>query len=99
VHRDARFVLKHTAVVAADAPETERAAAREWLERSFAIVDAFGSGGVYPNFPEPELEGWARAYHGEHLERLAEIRARYDAEDVLAGPQSIPLGARAAVSG
>jgi FAD/FMN-containing dehydrogenase len=98
-HRGARFVLKHTAVVGADAPETDRRAASDWLERSFAIVHPFGTGGVYPNFPEPGLEDWARAYHGENVARLAEIRARYDPGDVLAGPQSIPLGAGAGASG
>ena len=98
-HRSARFVLKHTAVVAADAAEADRAAARDWLERSFAIVHPWGSGGVYPNFPEPELDGWARAYHGDNLERLAAIRARYDPDDVLRGPQTIPSGATAATGG
>jgi FAD/FMN-containing dehydrogenase len=98
-HRGARVLLKHTAVVAADAAEADRAAARAWLERSFGIVHPFGTGRVYPNFPEPELEGWARAYHGENLERLAAIRARYDPDDVLGGPQTIPSGAAAAATG
>src|SRR4051794_26845273 len=47
-HRGARFVLKHTAVVA---PDADPAAARDWLEASFALVHPHGSGRVYPNSP------------------------------------------------
>ena len=33
-------------------PGVPVAAAREWLDRSWAITHPFGTGGVYPNFPE-----------------------------------------------
>ena len=37
----------------------------------------FGSGGVYPNFPDPELTAaeWPRAYHRGNYERLLEYEA------------------------
>jgi FAD/FMN-containing dehydrogenase len=94
-HRGARFLLKHTAVVAPGAPAAERASARDWLERSFALVHPWGSGRVYPNFPEPDLAGWARAYHAGNYERLLEVKARYDPGDAFRGPQTIPAVARA----
>ena len=47
-HRDARFLLKHAIVVDPGAP----APGREWLARSWALAHPFGTGGVYPNFPE-----------------------------------------------
>jgi Berberine and berberine like len=47
-----------------------------WLARSWALVHPWGSGGVYPNFPD--LEGWAHAYHGKNYDRLLRIKARYD---------------------
>jgi len=50
---------------------------------------------VYPNFPEPGLEGFARAYWAGNVDRLSEVRARYDPDDVFRGPQSIPLSAGA----
>jgi FAD/FMN-containing dehydrogenase len=74
-HRGARFVLKHTAVVA---PDADPAAARDWLEASFAIVRPHGSGRVYPNFPEPELAKAQRAYYAGNLARLRDVKARYD---------------------
>jgi FAD/FMN-containing dehydrogenase len=95
-HRGARFVLKHTAVVA---PDADAAPARDWLERSFALVHAHGSGRVYPNFPEPGLDGWAHAYHAANEPRLRAVKARYDPGDVFRGPQTVraPAGAAAPI--
>jgi len=89
-HRDARILVKHAVAVDIDADAAAVAAARDWLDRSFAIAHPYGTGGVYPNFPEPDLDDRARAYHRGNLERLAAIRARYDPDDVFAGPQAIP---------
>lgn len=47
-------------------------------------------GGVYPNFPDPDLEGWARAYHGENLERLMHLKGRYDPDSFFRFHQSLP---------
>lgn len=43
-----------------------------------ATVHPWGSGGVYPNFPDPELADAARAYHGTNHDRLLRVNARYD---------------------
>ena len=85
-HRRERFLVKHDVVVTAPADAAE---AREWLARSWEIVHPWGSGGVYPNFPDPDLDDWARAYHGPNLERLRRVKARYDPERVFAFEQSI----------
>jgi FAD/FMN-containing dehydrogenase len=95
-HRDERFLLLQVAVVEPDAPAAEREAAREWLARSWSSVHPWGTGRVYPNFPDPDLEDWARAYHGTNLERLALIKAKYDPDGFFRFHQSIPGdGARA----
>lgn len=88
-HRAERFLLKQEVVVDASASEAGRQAARGWLSRSWALVHAWGSGGVYPNFPDPELEDWARAYHGANLDRLGRVKAAYDPENVFRFDQSI----------
>jgi hypothetical protein len=77
-HRNALFLLKHGVVVDTGAPEAATGAARRWLAGSYASVHPWGSGGVYPNFPDPDLDDWARAYHGTNLDRLLRIRAKYD---------------------
>jgi FAD/FMN-containing dehydrogenase len=89
-HRDHRFLLKHAAEIGAAAPPAARDAAKAWLERSWTLVHPWGSGRAYPYFPDPELAGWARAYHGANLERLRRVKAAYDPDEVFRFPQSIP---------
>ncbi|MBA2714625.1 MAG: FAD-binding oxidoreductase [Rubrobacteraceae bacterium] len=89
-HRDERFLLLQVAVVEPDASTAEREAARGWLGRSWASVHPWGSGGVYPNFPDPNLEDWPRAYHGLNLERLVHLKRRYDPDGFFRFHQSIP---------
>jgi FAD/FMN-containing dehydrogenase len=90
VHRDERFLLKHAVVVDAGAKPAEREAARGWLSRSWALAHPWGSGGVYPNFPDPDLEDWAHAYYGSNYERLAGVKKRYDPGGFFRSGQSLP---------
>jgi FAD/FMN-containing dehydrogenase len=89
-HRQELFLLKHAVTVGPDTFAPEREAARGWLGRSWATVHPWGSGGVYPNFPDPDLTDWARAYHGANLERLVRVKARYDPENIFRFHQSVP---------
>jgi FAD/FMN-containing dehydrogenase len=88
-HRAERFLLKQEVVVDADASDAERHAARGWLSRSWALAHACGAGGVYPNFPDPELEDTGRAYHGANLDRLKRVKTTYDPENVFRFDQSV----------
>jgi hypothetical protein len=72
------------------ASATRRAAAADWLERSWALAHPFGTGGVHPNFPEPGRDPWSVAYHGPNRARLVEVKRRYDPEAIF-GPA--PAGA------
>jgi FAD/FMN-containing dehydrogenase len=92
VHRDELFLLKHAVVVDPDASSAEREAAQAWLARSWASTHPWGSGGVYPNFPEPDLENWAHAYYGTNYDHLVRVKKRYDPEDFFHFPQSLPSG-------
>jgi FAD/FMN-containing dehydrogenase len=90
VHRDELFLLKHGAVVDPGASTAERATARRWLARSWELVQPWASGGVYPNFPDPDLEDGPRAYYGTNYDRLVRIKASYDPEGFFQFEQSIP---------
>ena len=85
-HRAERFLIKHGVMLDPEAPSEEQQAARRWLTRSWEIVHPFGSGGVYPNFPDPELDDWERAYHGDNYARLARVKAEYDPANVFRLP-------------
>jgi hypothetical protein len=65
-HRSERFLLEHVG-------EGTR-----WVDRSWAIAHAHGSGRVYPNFPDPRLDSWPDAYHGSNLARLVAAKRAYD---------------------
>jgi FAD/FMN-containing dehydrogenase len=78
VHRSERFLLEH---VAHDGDQ--------WLDRSWALAHAFASGRVYPNFPDPDLDDWATAYHGGNAERLRAVKRSYDPERLFRFPQAI----------
>ncbi len=71
VHRDARFLLKLTAT-----------APGGWLDRAWELIHEYGTGGVYPNFPDPELADPDGAYFGANRDRVAAARAAYDPEAV-----------------
>jgi FAD/FMN-containing dehydrogenase len=77
-HRAERFLLKHDVSIDAAAPREERRRALGWLARSWELVHPWGSGGVYPNFPDPELDDPAAAYFGTNRKRLQRIKAAYD---------------------
>jgi FAD/FMN-containing dehydrogenase len=78
VHRSERFLLEH---VAHDGDQ--------WLDRSWALAHALASGRVYPNFPDPDLDDWATAYHGGNAERLRAVKRSYDPERLFRFPQAI----------
>jgi hypothetical protein len=95
-HRAERFLLKHTVVLGPDAAPAERRQARRWLDRSWELVRPYGSGRVYPNFPDPGLGDPGRAYYAGNEPRLRRVKARYDPDDVFAADGSIAPSARAA---
>jgi FAD/FMN-containing dehydrogenase len=68
-HRDARFLLKHAAVLEPGMTPSS------WIDRSWEIVHPWGTGGVYPNFPEPGLPD--SAYWGANTERLSADARRW----------------------
>lgn len=74
VHRSERFLLEH----AADNGS-------EWAGRSWAIAHPHGSGRVYPNFPDPQLDDWADAYHA----RLVTAKHTYDPDRLFHFPQAL----------
>jgi FAD/FMN-containing dehydrogenase len=92
VHREERFQLKHALVVEPDASTADEEAAHNQVARSWASVHPWGSGRVFQNFADPDLEDWAVSYYGPNLERLLRVKARYDPTDVLRFGQSLPLG-------
>jgi FAD/FMN-containing dehydrogenase len=90
VHRDQLFQLKHAVVVGPDAPPADQATAHRAATRSWASVHPWGSGRVFQNFADPDLEHWAQAYYGPNYDRLVRVKARYDPANLFRFQQSLP---------
>jgi FAD/FMN-containing dehydrogenase len=89
VHRDELFVVQHLLILDPDVETTSGEPLQDWLTRSWALVHPRGSGGVYPNFPDPDLEDWAHAYYGENHDRLLRVKAKYDPDGFFRFHQSL----------
>ena len=77
-HREELFLLEHSVVVPAGFDGAATGAARDWLTDSWELVHPFGSGGVYANFPDPDLADEHRAYWGDNLEHVRRVKEKYD---------------------
>jgi Berberine and berberine like len=96
VHRRELFSLKHTAIVDSDSSTGAQDAARRWLTKSWRMVRPWGTGRVFPNFPDPDLEDWRRAYYGTNYRRLQLVKGTYDPGNAFRFHQSIPSSRRGA---
>ncbi|HYQ66486.1 FAD-binding oxidoreductase [Actinophytocola sp.] len=77
-HPRARFLVKHSVRTGCRAGNETRASATEWVNGSWSITNAVGSGGSYPNYADAALEDWPEAYYGANLSRLQLIKRKYD---------------------
>lgn len=91
VHREELFVIQHLLIQDSDVDTTAGGPVEDWLMQSWALVHPWGSGGVYPNFPDPDLHDWAHAYYGENHERLLRVKAKYDPDGFFQFHQSLAL--------
>jgi FAD/FMN-containing dehydrogenase len=91
VHRDDLYWLKHATEVEPGASSAEREAAHDWVTRSWGAVHPWGTGRVFPNFPDPDLEDWTQAYYGKNRDRLLDVKARYDPGNLFRFHQSLPV--------
>jgi FAD/FMN-containing dehydrogenase len=60
-HRRELFSLKQAVVVNSDASNAALDAARHWLTTSWETARPWGTGRVFPNFPDSDLEHWSHA--------------------------------------
>jgi hypothetical protein len=85
-HRDSRWLINVPAQWQRH-EETEREIA--WCRDTFAAIEPHLSGGAYSNFMQDDEQDAAGAAYGAMEERLAEVKATYDPENVLRLNQNI----------
>jgi FAD/FMN-containing dehydrogenase len=69
-HRAEAYLVGNSLVTGEGSPD-----ARRRLEHSWSTIASYGTGRVYPNFPDPDRTLPATAYHGANHERLRRICA------------------------
>ena len=91
VHRSA---LMLSAIDLAWTPEDDDGLVAEneaWLDAFHAAMRPFTSDQSFQNFADGAETDYLRAYYGTNLERLVEIKRRYDPGNLFRFPQSLPL--------
>src|SRR3954447_16613008 len=89
-HRQARFLAQEFVTFSTVPDDTTLSANRQWLTSLWRTLRASASGAAYVNYIDPDLDGWERAYYGANLDRLVEVKRRYDPDDAFRFAQSIP---------
>ncbi len=88
-HRSQLFLLEQEVMSGARASAAAKHAAHQWVTQSWASVHPWGSGRIYPNFPDPDLANAGRAYYRGNHPRLREIKARYDPAAIFGSKHSL----------
>ncbi|MBV9941789.1 MAG: BBE domain-containing protein, partial [Solirubrobacterales bacterium] len=88
-HREELFLVQHLLELEPEASGADRDSAHSWLTRSWELLHPSGSGGVYPDFPDPQLANPGRAYYGENYARLMRVKAAYDPDNTFRFHQSL----------
>jgi FAD/FMN-containing dehydrogenase len=74
-----------------EASPDEKVNARRWIIRSWESVHRYGSGRVFPNFVDPDLQEWKDAYYGTNYDRLVRVKSQYDPMGFFHFHQSLPV--------
>jgi len=85
-HRDALFYCEPGAAWNDPALNS---VALGWASDFWRALRPYGDG-AYVNVPNASASDWEREYYGSHRERLREVKATYDPENVFTFEQSVP---------
>lgn len=87
-YRDAKFIMGFQSVW----EEAEYAPMNiEWVKEKLKYINSITTGS-YINFPCADIEDYEKEYYGENLEKLREVKLKYDPYEVFKFPQGIQIG-------
>lgn len=91
VHRDGLFTINYLTDIEdpAAADSAGRAAAQQFVDDGFDLLDPESAGETYQNFIDPVLSDWKESYYAENYPRLAYVKAKYDPYGAFSFAQSI----------
>ncbi|MBV9216247.1 MAG: FAD-binding oxidoreductase [Acidobacteria bacterium] len=87
-HRDALYSIQYYSQWSTASQTSSKLA----MSRAFyKALRPYVSGYAYVNYPDLELPDYARAYWGDNLPRLQQIKQKYDPDNLFRHKQSVPL--------
>ena len=78
---------------------SKQASAEQWLNNLYSTTSPYvAANAAYVNYIDSDQADWAQAYYGSNLDRLQQIKAKYDPTNFWKQPQGIPLPAEPAAT-
>lgn len=82
-------LLRPTTVWPDDAPSSVGRDLALWTDAMIAIIAPHTPAESYQNFPNRRIVDWPRQYYAENLDRLVDVKTRYDPRNLSRNAQSI----------
>ncbi|CAM5648084.1 FAD-binding oxidoreductase [Streptomyces aurantiogriseus] len=86
VHRRSRMLAQYIASWRAGTTGTT---AQSWLASAHKSMRPHASGAAYQNYADPTLTTWKKAYYGDALPRLTQLKKQYDPKGFFTYPQGL----------
>ncbi|GKQ36933.1 FAD-binding oxidoreductase [Streptomyces sp. A012304] len=86
VHRRSRMLAQYLTSWSAGTTGT---AAQSWLGSAHTAMRPYASGAAYQNYADPTLTNWRKAYYGDALPRLTQLKKQYDPRGFFTYPQGL----------
>ncbi|MFF3939305.1 FAD-binding oxidoreductase [Streptomyces phaeofaciens] len=86
VHRRSRMLAQYIASWGAGSAGTT---AQSWLTEAHKAMGPYASGAAYQNYADPTLTNWRKAYYGDALPRLTQLKKQYDPKGFFSYPQAL----------
>jgi FAD/FMN-containing dehydrogenase len=91
VHRGMSTLMRPTTVWPDSADPSVGDALDAWTREVITILEPHSPDESYQNFPNRAITDWAEQYYAENLDRLIDVKTRFDPGDLFRNPQSIPV--------
>lgn len=86
VHRRSRMLAQYIVSWRAG---TTGSTAQSWLNTAHRAMGPYASGAAYQNYADPTLTNWRKAYYGDALPRLTQLKKQYDPTGFFTYPQAL----------
>ncbi|MCE5291107.1 MAG: FAD-binding oxidoreductase [Nocardiaceae bacterium] len=90
VHRGLPLLVRPTSAWPKDADPAVGKDLIGWTDAMIAVIADHTPNESYQNFPNLRIKDWQQQYYAENFDRLVEVKAKYDPDNVFTNGQGIP---------